>query len=294
LGQEILERAKLQHFMRLLVGVVSGLLFIALTGAGVFLGAGGSLRGPDEGTSRQDFIAVAERNQKAVVLIHHLYQVVSQETGQPIRVIGREPDGSPLFTEGPEGLPVTVTVQGTGFVIDQKGTILTNRHVAEPWSKDERLLRLGFKGETLVLTATFADTERALPAEILQASHEVDAAALRVPPFAGMPVVQGIEPDPRKLRQGQRIAIIGFPAGVEMGGKVVTSLTTGVLSKVILEKDLQFDAPVNPGNSGGPVFNERGEVIGLVYGVGVDAEGGRLHGIYYGVPIRFALSLVGG
>ncbi len=109
-----------------------------------------------------------------------------------------------------------------------------------------------------------------------------------------MPVVQGIESDPEKLRQGQRIAIIGFPGGVETNGRTITSLTTGVISKASFNKELQFDAAVNPGNSGGPIFNERGEVIGLVYGVGVDREGGRLHGVYYGVPIRFTAGLAGG
>jgi len=62
-----------------------------------------------------------------------------------------------------------------------------------------------------------------------------------------MPVVQAIEPDPKKVRQGQRVAIIGFPSGVMMEGKAKTTLTTGVLSKKI-----QFDAPVNRETAEGP------------------------------------------
>ncbi len=242
----------------------------------------------------RDFVSVAERNQRAVVLIRHVYRVVNPETGCLVRFVGRQPDGSPLFGEGLEGVLATRVVQGTGFVVDRQGVILTNRHVAEPWGNDEQLLRLGWSGESHHLTVTFADTERELPARLLQVSQEEDVAALQIRPFAGMPVVQGIESDPEKLRQGQRIAIIGFPGGVETNGRTITSLTTGVISKASFNKELQFDAAVNPGNSGGPIFNERGEVIGLVYGVGVDREGGRLHGVYYGVPIRFTAGLAGG
>ncbi len=329
-------------------GTILGFLLLALSVAGIFLWAGGSLRGLEERTTREveawagrerdlriqiedltaqltqtkaatsmdartvedtlrhfrkdltqtlkenprDFVSIAEQNQRAVVLIHHVYRVVNPETGRPIRTIGRQANGSPIFTEDPVGRLATRTVQGTGFVIDRQGMILTNRHVATPWEGDGELLRRGWSGETVILTVTFADTERELPARVFQVSQEVDAASLQIRPFAGRPVVQGIESDPEKLRQGQRIAIIGFPGGVETNGRTITSLTTDVISKASLNKELQFDAAVNPGNSGGPIFNERGEVIGLVYGVGVDREGGRLHGVYYGVPIRFTTGLL--
>ncbi len=247
-----------------------------------------------EGTTqeiRQAFVEIAERNQKAVVLLQHVYRVVNAKTGRPVRVTGRQPDGTPIFSEGPLGIPLTVQIQGTGFVIDNRGTILTNRHIVEPWREDEDLLRRGWSGETVLLTAIFADTDRQLPVRVLQVSQEVDAAALRVQPFPGMQVVQGIEPDPAKIRQGLRIAIIGFPMAAMMEGKAKTTLTTGILSKVSLSKDLQFDAPTNPGNSGGPILNEWGKVIGIVHGIGLGPQGSRLHGVYYGIPIRFAISL---
>ncbi len=241
--------------------------------------------------SQHSFIAIAQRNQGAVVLLHHMYQAVSQETGRPIQIIGENADGSPIFGEDGEGIPAILTAQGTGFVVDPQGTILTIRHIVEPWQGDERFRRLGFSGKTLELTATFADTDRALPVRVLQVSQDVDAASLRVEPFHGMRVIESIAPDLSKLRQGQRITIIEFPTTTE-DGRAITSLTTGVISKVSLDKGIQFDAAVNPGSSGGPIFNEQGEVIGVVYGIGVGHEGGRLHGVYYGVPIQFALTLV--
>ena len=241
--------------------------------------------------NRRGFWAIAERNQKAVVLLQHTFQVFNLKTGRTVRVVSRRANGAPMFSEGPVGVPVTLSIQGTGFVIDPRGTILTNRHVAEPWRENDRLRSAGWSGRTVLLSATFADTDRPVPAKILKVSREVDAAALRIDPFPGMPVVQAIEPDPKKVRQGLRVAIIGFPSGVMMEGKAKTTLTTGVLSKVNLRKELQFDAPVNPGNSGGPIFNERGHVIGIVHAVGVGPGGARLHGISYGVPIRFATSL---
>ncbi len=241
--------------------------------------------------NRRGFWAIAERNQKAVVLIQHAYQVFNPKTGRAVRIIGRQANGAPIFSEGPVGVPVTLRLQGTGFVIDHRGTILTGRHVAEPWRENDRLRSKGWSGRTVLLSAIFADTDRPLSAKVLKVSREVDAAALRIDPFPGMPVVQAIEPDPKKVRQGLRVAIIGFPSGVMMEGKAKTTLTTGVLSKVNLSKELQFDAPVNPGNSGGPIFNEQGHVIGIVHAVGVGPGGAKLHGISYGIPIRFAISL---
>ncbi len=123
---------------------------------------------------------------------------------------------------------MTLRLQGTGFVIDHRGTILTGRHVAEPWRENDLLRSKGWSGRTVLLSATFADTDRPLPVKVLKVSREVDAAALRIDPFHDMPVVQAIEPDPKKVRQGQRVAIIGFPSGVMMEGKAKTTLTTGV------------------------------------------------------------------
>ena len=311
--QEVLKRASFQNSIRLLMGGgLLGFLFVGLLMGGVVLWARASLEALSERTvreeqatrlreaelakalreNRQDFVEVAERNQKAVVLLRHVFQAMSKKTGQPVGIIGRKADGSPIFSKGAEGTPLILRVKGTGFVIDPRGTILTNRHIVEPWLEDKLFQIRGWSGETILLTATFADTASALPVRILSTSREVDAAALRVRPFSGMPIVQGIEPDPGKLRQGQRIAIIGFPSTGVREGKAITSLTIGVLSTVGLAKNLQFDAAVNPGNSGGPIFNKRGEVIGLVHGVGMDPRGGRLHGIYYGVPIRFATPLI--
>ncbi len=121
-----------------------------------------------------------------------------------------------------------------------------------------------------------------------------DEADLRFNMLSCISGVDFFEPDPKKVRQGLRVAIIGFPSGVMMEGKAKTTLTTGVLSKVSLRKNLQFDAPANPGNSGGPILNEWGKVIGIVHGIGLGPQGSRLHGVYYGVPIRFATTLTAG
>jgi S1-C subfamily serine protease len=246
---------------------------------------------------RRDFVAVVERNQKAVVLVRHSYQVINAETGRVVRVVGSDPMGNPVLSDSAEegGFPLILNIQGTAFAVDAKGTLLTNRHVVEPWAENEILKRRGWSGKTVGLTATFADTADLIPARVLKVSKEVDAASLRVEPYPGMPVVQGIDADPKNLRQGQQIAILGFPIqAVSDEGRTLTSLTMGVLSKVGLAEQLLFDAPVDPGNSGGPIINQRGMVIGIVYGVGLDPQGRRLHGANYGIPIRFALGLLEG
>lgn len=243
---------------------------------------------------RVDFVAVVERNQKAVVLVRHVYQVINPATGRHVRFVGRDPAGNPVFTEDPDaGSPLILSVQGSGFAVDRRGILLTNRHVAEPWRYNETLRIRGWSGKTALLTVTFADTSKATPARLLKVSEEVDAAALRIEPFPDIPVVQGVETDPAALHQGQPVAIIGFPIqAIPEEQRALTSLTVGVLSKVSLRTQLLFDAAVDPGNSGGPIINDKGKVIGIVYGVGLDPLGRRLQGANYGLPIRFALRLV--
>jgi serine protease Do len=135
---------------------------------------------------------------------------------------------------------------GSGFIIDRSGFIATNLHVV----KDA--------AELFVKTADGAR----YPASIVGVPHTVDIALLRINAGHDLPSVSLGDSD--KMRVGDTVITIGSPFGFD------NSVTSGIISAVnrnILESPfddyIQTDAAINSGNSGGPVFNLDGEVIGM-------------------------------
>ncbi len=162
---------------------------------------------------------------------------------------GKERTPAQLFKEFAASV-VTVSVRGplgegggTGFLLDAAGTIGTAEHVIAGATKIEVKLMDG----------TIADT-----VEILVENEPGDLALLRIKAKAlPVPVVLG---DSEKVTVGERAVSIGNPLGLEH------TLTDGVVSsRRVIEgrKMIQMSTPVSPGNSGGPLFNSRGEVIGV-------------------------------
>ena len=146
---------------------------------------------------------------------------------------------------------------GSGFVIDPAGVILTNRHVIE--NADE-------------ITVTFSDGT-SLGATVIAAAV-VDIALLKVTPANPLPAVRW--GDSFELRQGMPVIAIGNPLGYS------SSVTMGIVSA--LDRDInssryddyvQTDASVNPGSSGGPLFNLAGEVIGVNSAIGTTSDTGQ-------------------
>src|SRR5437870_5164433 len=158
--------------------------------------------------------------------------------------------------------------QGSGFVIDKEGHILTNYHVIANARQVEVTLYNRKK-----YRAKIAGTDRA---------HDLAIVQIEAPNLT--PAVLG---DSRNLQVGQKVYAIGNPFGLS------GTLTTGIVSSIrsVREPDgmqiddaIQTDAAINPGNSGGPLMNWRGEVIGIntmIYsGVGQSA------GIGFAIPIN--------
>lgn len=149
---------------------------------------------------------------------------------------------------------------GTG-----RTNVLTAFHVVESvWTADGRSVQLEQDGKRY--TAVIADVDPSRDIALLK----VDAV------FAGLPAAAG-PPGP-----GESVLVVGAPLGLTQ------TITTGVVSAVRDRTDgpgsvIQFDAPVNPGNSGGPVINTRKEVVGIANAKARDAEG-----IGLAVPIRTA------
>ncbi len=144
--------------------------------------------------------------------------------------------------------PTPQTGQGTGFVLDVQGHILTNNHVIGQ-AKD---LEVTFKGGTKV------------KAELIGQDPVSDLAVIKVAPYKGMNVAKLGSSE--NLSVGQRVVAIGNPFGFQ---NTVTAGFISALDRDILIGDrtlmglIQTDAAINPGNSGGPLINAAGEVIGI-------------------------------
>jgi S1-C subfamily serine protease len=165
---------------------------------------------------------------------------------------------------------------GTGFGVTRDGLIVTNRHVVQ-----------GADGSAPSRIAVqYHGTRRWVPARLVKVSTTDDLAFLRVDAAGPFPTVVGVSPS-GGVRPGAPIAIVGFPLGNEtagMGGSIDTitaraTLTAGIVSKSVPDI-LQVDAYVAHGSSGSPVFDQRGHVVGVVYGGPTEAAGR----IVYSVP----------
>ncbi len=155
---------------------------------------------------------------------------------------------------------------GTGFIIDEQGHILTNHHVIE-----------GADRITVKLT-----DGRNLLAEVIGSDPETDIALIRVQTSAKLP--HAILGDSDELRVGEWVCAIGNPLAYEHTVTVgVVSFIGRKLFDMSLDNYIQTDAAINFGNSGGPLINARGEVIGINSAISRQASS-----IGFAVPINQA------
>ena len=156
---------------------------------------------------------------------------------------------------------------GTGFIVSEAGLVVTNRHVVEG---DDRVLIRIATGEVYLgyVTRTHPDLDLAY--------IEIEADRDFIPLSIG---------NSDEIRVGSEVIAIGFPLGSELGRD--PTVTTGVISaKRESPAFLQTDAPLNPGNSGGPLLDEFGRVIG-VNTARISEENGRvITGISFAIPIN--------
>ncbi len=164
--------------------------------------------------------------------------------------------------------------QGSGFVIDKEGHILTNYHVIADARQVEVTLHNRKKYK-----ATIVGTDK---------SHDLAIVQIKAPDL--QPMTLG---DSSNLQVGQRVYAIGNPFGL------AGTLTLGIVSSIrqvqepdglVIEEAIQTDAAINPGNSGGPLLNWHGQVIGI--NTMIASSVGQSAGIGFAIPINTAKAVV--
>ncbi len=164
--------------------------------------------------------------------------------------------------------------QGSGFIIDKAGHILTNYHVIADARQVEVTLHNRKK-----YPAAIVGTDR---------SHDLAVIMIKAPDLT--PMVLG---DSHNLQVGQKVYAIGNPFGLS------GTLTNGIVSSIrsvqepdgmTIDEAIQTDAAINPGNSGGPLLNWRGEVIGI--NTMIASNVGQSAGIGFAIPINTAKAVL--
>lgn len=217
-----------------------------------------SIIGNEDAIGTQDaYVALYERINPGVVSINLYYS------------------GEPVVGYGYEG-------QGSGFVIDKAGYILTNYHVVENALQIEVVFSSGYRAK----------------GEVIGTDLDSDIAVIKVdvPDEEIHPLILGSSED---VKVGQTVFAIGNPYGlsgtmtvgiVSARGRMLESLRESPSGGYFSSADLiQTDAAINPGNSGGPLLNLNGEVIGINRAIRIDGEDGvsTLYnsGVGFAVPI---------
>jgi S1-C subfamily serine protease len=173
--------------------------------------------------------------------------------------------------------PVPVEGAGSGFLIDGEGHILTNFHVVQ---------------NAQTIEVTLGNQER-FKAKFIGADQRNDIALLSIDPgqkkITFLPLA-----DSRAIQVGQKVLAIGNPFGFQ------STLTTGVVSALgrtvqtsdttFIDEAIQTDAAINKGNSGGPLLNTHGQVIGI--NSAIYAPNGTTAGIGFAIPINTARRVV--
>ena len=234
-------------------------------------------RGPDA------ISEVAEKVIDAVVNISTSQKVESRNT--PMPQLPNDPQLDELFrdffnrrgqqgdNQNPQRGPRRVSSLGSGFVIDASGIVVTNNHVIS--EADE-------------ITVILNDGAR-LKAELIGKDQKTDIALLRVKSDKPLKAVKF--GDSERLRLGEWVIAIGNP--FSLGGTVTAGIVSARnrdINSGPYDNYIQTDASINRGNSGGPLFNLDGEVIGVNTAI-ISPSGGSI-GIGFAVPSKTALPVI--
>jgi serine protease Do len=219
-----------------------------------------------------DFAAIVDANKAAVVNITAASAAKPSAEAQ----VPEEFRGTPFgeffrrFQPG-QGPQAPRQGMGSGFIVESDGTILTNAHVVE--GADEVRVRL--------------TDRREFKGKVVGTDKPSDIAVVKIE-AKGLPVVR--LGDPSKIRVGEWVLAIGSPFGFENTVTAgIVSATSRSLPEGTYVPFIQTDAAVNPGNSGGPIFNLRGEVVGIASQI--YSRTGGYQGLAFAIPIDVAANV---
>ena len=233
------------------------------------------------------FADLAERVEPAVVSIavSGKTEVSAQTQGQPFNM-PQFPEGEgfgeffkyfrdriPGMPEGGQGAQREFQGVGSGFVISADGYVVTNNHVVERASEVEVVMQ---------------DGER-YQARVVGLDPKTDLALLKVEADGPLPYVELGDSD--SARVGEWVVAVGNPFG--LGGTVTVGIVSALgrdINSGPYDDYLQIDAPINRGNSGGPLFNNRGQVIGVNSAI-YSPTGGSV-GIGFAIPSNMVRDIV--
>jgi len=222
--------------------------------------------------TQEDIDAAVVRSFDTVQLPSPATKAYEAVRGSIVRVRG--------FVDGPDGEELEMSV-GTGVVILDTGVILTNIHVVANAKRISLTFSEGLESEAVVTGTRPEDDLAVLQAKTLP--DDLQAATLQS--------TSGLSP-------GDHVTAVGFPFGI--GPSVSSGVVSGLKrefrspeGKRALTNLIQFDAAANPGNSGGPLVNASGEVVGIVTGILNPTQQRVFVGIGFAVPIENAAMAVG-
>lgn len=219
-----------------------------------------------------DFSGIVNRYGPAVVnisVVGHARQVPAVADSDD-----EQDDDGPLAQLFPRGMapgmqpPAIQRGLGSGFIVSSDGIVMTNAHVVD--GADEVTVRL--------------TDRREFKAKVVGVDKRTDIAVLRIA-ATGLPTVK--LGDPSSIKVGEPVLAIGSPFGFENSASAgIVSATSRTLPSETLVPFIQTDVALNPGNSGGPLFNVRGEVIGV--NSQIYSRTGGYQGLSFAIPIDTA------
>ena len=235
-----------------------------------------AITAPPASAHQADFASLAERVTPAVV------NIFTTQDAPNLPRLGRVPRGHPLEkflerfggSEGLQGRRDPIEALGSGFIIDAGGYVLTNHHVVENTSSVKVML----------------PDDREFNAIIVGTDERTDLALLKLQGSTALPFVTLGNSD--NVRVGEDVMAVGNAFG--FGGTVTTGIVSGKGRSIGVGGPyvdyIQTDASINRGNSGGPLFNTRGEVIGVNTAI-FSPTGGSV-GIGFAVPSNVVSQIV--
>jgi serine protease Do len=256
-----------------------------ITAGGVMIAAAqetpkaGAIQPPQLSHPLPDFVDLVKQVKPAVVSITVKMSDEGEEgggfqgRGEGVSPFGQMPFPMPFPFGQQQARPRVIEARGSGFIIDPDGTIVTNNHVVK-----------NAKSVSVTL-----DDGTVLPAKIIGRDSRSDLAVLRVSAGHRLPFINLGNSD--EAQPGSWVVAVGNPFG--LGGTVTAGIVSARgrdIGEGPYDSFIQIDAPINMGNSGGPLFTQDGRVVGVNTAI-YSPSGGSI-GIGFAIPSNTVKSVV--